>query len=132
VPTDSGRFVPWIAYSPPESVMARGPIGLRGEPPGSRRADSDCRPAPRPGSPGLPAGLPDRDLVAERPAVAENEVQAALARLDDDRAGLGPTVEGDRLPCLDGGGGSGDESERKDRADEGGIHDKRRRVAGAP
>ena len=27
-------LVPWMAYSPPESVMAATPIGLRGEPPG--------------------------------------------------------------------------------------------------
>src|SRR5215207_6189801 len=34
VPIDSGRFVPWIAYSPPDRVSARGPIGLPGSPPG--------------------------------------------------------------------------------------------------
>src|SRR5829696_8009876 len=34
VPIDSGRFVPWMAYSPPETVMAATPIGLLGAPPG--------------------------------------------------------------------------------------------------
>src|SRR3954449_11244726 len=34
VPIDSGRLVPWIAYSPPDSVMAATPIGLFGAPPG--------------------------------------------------------------------------------------------------
>src|SRR5215204_5703855 len=34
VPIEDGLLVPWIAYSPPESVSARGPIGLPGEPPG--------------------------------------------------------------------------------------------------
>src|SRR3954468_4443471 len=34
VPIESGRFVPWIAYSPPESVVAATPIGLLGAPPG--------------------------------------------------------------------------------------------------
>src|SRR4051794_41310448 len=37
VPIESGRFVPWIAYSPPESVMAATPIGLLGAPPGHIR-----------------------------------------------------------------------------------------------
>src|SRR5215216_8160283 len=34
LPIDSGRLVPWIAYSPPESVRAATPIGLFGAPPG--------------------------------------------------------------------------------------------------
>src|SRR5215210_5168453 len=34
VPIDSGLLVPWMAYSPPESVMAATPIGLFGAPPG--------------------------------------------------------------------------------------------------
>src|SRR5579872_2741300 len=33
-PTEPGRLVPWMAYSPPASVIAATPIGLRGEPPG--------------------------------------------------------------------------------------------------
>src|ERR1700759_1464963 len=33
-PTEPGMLVPWMAYSPPESVIAATPIGLRGEPPG--------------------------------------------------------------------------------------------------
>ena len=33
-PTEPGMLVPWIAYSPPASVIAATPIGLRGEPPG--------------------------------------------------------------------------------------------------
>jgi hypothetical protein len=30
-----GALVPWIAYSPPDSVMAAAPIGLCEEPPGT-------------------------------------------------------------------------------------------------
>src|SRR5215211_8208385 len=30
VPIDSGLFVPWMAYSPPDRVMAATPIGLLG------------------------------------------------------------------------------------------------------
>src|SRR4029079_9741789 len=33
-PTDFGAFVPWIAYSPPASVIAATPSGFVGEPPG--------------------------------------------------------------------------------------------------
>src|ERR1700759_125903 len=34
-PTEPGMLVPWMAYSPPGSVIAATPIGLRGEPPGT-------------------------------------------------------------------------------------------------
>src|SRR3954454_11218908 len=30
LPIDSGRLVPWMAYSPPDRVMAATPIGLLG------------------------------------------------------------------------------------------------------
>ena len=33
-PIEPGSLVPWIAYSPPLSVSAAAPIGLRPEPPG--------------------------------------------------------------------------------------------------
>src|SRR6202035_5802067 len=33
-PTEPGMLVPWMAYSPPASVIAATPIGLRGDPPG--------------------------------------------------------------------------------------------------
>ena len=33
-PIELGWLVPWIAYSPPERVIAETPIGLCGEPPG--------------------------------------------------------------------------------------------------
>src|SRR5262249_35241707 len=33
-PTELGTLVPWIAYCPPERVMAATPMGFRGEPPG--------------------------------------------------------------------------------------------------
>src|SRR6266446_9627460 len=33
-PIDSGRLVPWIAYSPPDKVRAATPMGLWGDPPG--------------------------------------------------------------------------------------------------
>src|SRR5258708_39985701 len=33
-PIEPGELVPWIAYSPPASVIAATPIGLRGDPPG--------------------------------------------------------------------------------------------------
>src|SRR5262245_8484618 len=32
-PIEPGLLVPWIAYSPPKSVIAAAPIGLDGEPP---------------------------------------------------------------------------------------------------
>src|SRR3954470_21605358 len=34
LPIDSGLLVPWMAYSPPDRVMAPTPIGLLGAPPG--------------------------------------------------------------------------------------------------
>src|SRR5215210_696370 len=34
VPIEDGLFVPWMAYSPPERVMAAAPIGLFGAPSG--------------------------------------------------------------------------------------------------
>src|SRR5215212_8952900 len=40
-PIESGRFVPWIAYSPPDSVNAATPIGLLGDPPGITRVTLD-------------------------------------------------------------------------------------------
>ena len=33
LPTEPGTLVPWMAYSPPASVIAATPMGSRGEPP---------------------------------------------------------------------------------------------------
>src|SRR3954469_17632414 len=118
LPIDSGLFVPWMAYSPPESVMAATPIGLLGAPPGITcrvvRFDLGGR---RPGGlhvlalhlrlplP-LLAGPAHRHRVADRRAVPEHQVQLPLCRLDHKRAGLNLAGVAHHLAGAGGDGGA--------------------------
>src|SRR5689334_9717460 len=119
LPIDSGLFVPWMAYSPPESVMAATPIGLLGAPPGitSGRAGLSALTSAGGVQAGLDelaadpslalpllAGAIDRDGVADRLAAAEHEIELPFSRLDHDRAGLDLTVVAHHLAGTGRGG----------------------------
>src|SRR5215212_1140751 len=102
LPIDSGRLVPWMAYSPPESVMAATPIGLLGAPPGITSGSAGLSALTSAGGVGrlhvlaadlglalpLLAGPTHCHRVADRLAAPEHEIELPLGGLDHDRAGL--------------------------------------------
>src|SRR5215211_1861170 len=131
LPIDSGLLVPWMAYSPPESVMAATPIGLLGAPPGITSGSAGLSALTSAGgvqagctylpfTRALPchcAGPTLRHRVADRLAVAEHEIEPPFSRLDHDRAGLKLSVVAHDLAGAnrgfgadhhDGGCGEGD------------------------
>src|ERR1043165_4413294 len=65
-PIELGSLVPWMAYSPPDSVSAAAPIGLPGEPPSCPRALFG-RARAMSGA-GCQAGFTYLPLMIERPA----------------------------------------------------------------
>src|SRR3954469_7045276 len=100
LPIDSGLLVPWMAYSPPDRVMAATPIGLLGAPPGITSGSAGL--SARTSAGGVQAGrrclpftrawpchcLPGRPTatVAQRRSVAEHKVELSLGGLDHDGA----------------------------------------------
>src|SRR5215208_807324 len=101
LPIDSGRFVPWIAYSPPDRVKAATPIWLFGAPPGmtsgrsglSSRTSSGgdhagrrCLPATATWPTHCLAGRPTGDRVAHCTSILDDEVETALSSLNDNGA----------------------------------------------
>src|SRR5215212_2521660 len=101
LPIDSGLFVPWMAYSPPDRVMAATPIGLLGAPPGitsgsfglsaltsAGGVQAGCTYLPLTRALPLLAGASNRHGIAECFAASEHEVEPPLSGLDHDRTRL--------------------------------------------
>src|SRR3954449_9510949 len=101
-----------MAYCPPDSVIARGPIGLCDDPPGDHAGQLRVvGPHLVRGGPGgldilaadLGGALPllarpaDRDGVADRRAVTDHQIEPPLGGLDYDGAGPDATLLGNDL-----------------------------------
>ena len=101
-PIESGRLVPWMAYSPPRKVSAAAPIGLWVEPPGmtrgsfgfSRRMEAGGAQAGRTNLPSTRAfpvqvmpALPTPTGKRRAWPLVEDIIKTALVGLYDDGAG---------------------------------------------
>ena len=102
-PIDSGRLVPWMAYSPPRRVSAACPTGLFGAPPGidyrESRGVSPNRLRCRPSRPKVftldsrraapcHTGAANANRKSKRVRSVDSKVKLALAGFHYNRAGI--------------------------------------------